>query len=464
MSQVIFINSLIASSHIPQIIHQKGLLIFANISAAHLFGFDSVTAFVEFAHRTNLFGKTNANPPKRRMRKLSFHQKDGSPISAKIEEKKIIWNGNPSAYIKLTPIEADTTTKSEKEGDKLTLRLAQNREEQAYFLDSINAAMASTREDSGTFIHVRKPFDLACACLRICDDLTPFAEQMGVTLSLEISPKALNIFTGDAAKLSRAATCIVRYAIARVPGGRVRIKLLVDEQGDSIRFDVCDNGAAYTSWESINLLDPPAVGKAATSYDFDLPELDLPMAQCLANFMGGNISLKVNHIAGGLIRLKLPCKIAENEVRRAGRPKDTHLALRILVAEDNFTSQQVIKIILQALGYVPTIVANGAHCVEALSHCAYDVIFMDLHMPIMDGYEATRRIRASEAARGAKPMPILALTADTRPKTRAKANEAGVSGFLTKPVHIPQILSALTPIIDDIRGYNDHAHPIAKSA
>jgi CheY-like chemotaxis protein len=460
MSQVTFINALIASPHVPQIIHQKGLLIFANISAARLFGLDSVAAFVEFAHRTNLFGDVDGKTPKTRTRMLHFRQLNGTRVKAKIDEKAIIWNGHPSAHVTMTCIVGTAKVNT----DLLSQRLAERSEEEAYFLDSINAAMDSSRQDSGKFLLVRKPFDLAGACLRLCDDLTPFAEEMGVKINLEISPKALGIFTGDAAKLSSAASCILRHAIARVPGGKVGIKLLVDEVGESIRFDICDNGTPYTSWESIALLDPPPLAKDATPQETDLPELDLPMAQCIANFLGGTVSLKVNHIAGGLVRLKLPFPLAEGEVRRAGRPKDTHLPLRILVAEDNFTSQQVIKIILQALGYAPTIVANGSHCVEALNHCAYDVIFMDLHMPVLDGYEATRRIRASEASRDAGPIPILALTADTRAKTRIKAQSAGVTGFLTKPVHIPQILSALTPIIEDIRANSENGNKAALSA
>jgi CheY-like chemotaxis protein len=462
MSQVTFINALIASPQIPQIIHQRGILIFANLSAARLFGFENVAAFVEFAHRTTVFGKPDAKMPKTRTRKLNFRQKDGAKVTAQVDEVTINWNGTPSAHVKMTLLNAESKSGNVETDDILSLRLVQRGEEEAYFLDSINAAMDNTREDSGKFVCVRKPFDLAVACLRICDDLTPLAEDLGVTLSLEISPKALNIFIGDAAKLSRAVTCVLRHAIARVPGGNVKIKLLVDELGESIRFDICDNGTPYTSWESIALLDPPPIGKDARTYDMDLPELDLPMARCIANFLGGTVSLKVNHIAGGLVRLKMPFPIAEGEVRRAGRPKDTHLPLRILVAEDNFTSQQVIKVILQALGYAPTLVANGAHCVEALSCCAYDVILMDLHMPIMDGYEATRQIRASEAARGVAPIPILALTADPRAKTRLKSKAVGVTGFLTKPVHIPQILSALTPIIDDIRAQSSPAEVEAK--
>jgi CheY-like chemotaxis protein len=98
-------------------------------------------------------------------------------------------------------------------------------------------------------------------------------------------------------------------------------------------------------------------------------------------------------------------------------------------------------------------VADGSQCIEALSFGSFDLIFMDLHMPVMDGYAATRHIRAAEAARDGqtRPIPILALTADMRAKTRVKSKAAGVTGFLTKPIHIHEILSALTPIIDAIR-------------
>jgi two-component system, sensor histidine kinase len=152
--------------------------------------------------------------------------------------------------------------------------------------------------------------------------------------------------------------------------------------------------------------------------------------------------------------LRLPFPIAIGEERVKVWAKGDHVPLRVLVAEDNFTSQQIFKVILRALGYTPTIVSDGAQCVEALQFSTYDVIFMDLHMPLLDGYETTRLIRAYEEMRADghyTPVPILALTADRRVKSQQLAMAAGVNGFLTKPIHIPQILSALAPIIADIR-------------
>jgi CheY-like chemotaxis protein len=454
MSQAIFISELIATSHLAQIIHQRGLLIFANISAARLFGFDSVAGFVEFAHRTNLFGPATDNLSKANTRMLTFRQHGGLEIKASVTEQAINWNGHPSAHVTLKPVYVDEHDANEDEGRLVSQRLIQISEEEAYFRDSFQAALDTNREDSGTFTKINKPFDLAGALVRLCDDMTPYAQANGVSLSLEISPKALNIFQGDSAKMSRAAKCMLHHAISRVPGGIVKVKVLVDEAGNSIRLEVGDNGPAYTAWESISLVTPPAPSEDDADNDINPPELNLPMAQCIANFLGGTLNLKVNHPTGGLIRLKLPMLVAHGESRNSVRPKSDHLPISILVAEDNFTSQQVIKIILQALGYVPTIVSNGAQCLEALSHGNYDLILMDLHMPVMDGYKATRLIRATELAKGTHTqlIPILALTADARAKTRMKAEQAGVTGFLTKPIHIPQILSALTPILDAIRG------------
>jgi CheY-like chemotaxis protein len=453
MSQAIFISELIATSHLAQIIHQRGLLIFANISAARLFGFDSVTSFVEFAHRTNLFGSAADDLPKANTRMLTFRQHNGTEVKASVSEQAINWNGHPSAHVTIKPLCRDGQNLHSDDFSLVSKRLVQIGEEEAYFRDSLQSALDVNRQDSGTFVKVNTPFDLASACVRLCDDMTPFAQANGVNLSLEISPKALNIFQGDCAKMSRAATCMLHHAISRVPRGIVKVKVLVDEAGQSIRIEVADNGPAFTAWESINLVTPPPPAKDDACNEVDVPLLNLPMAQCIANFLGGTLNLKVNHIAGGLIRLKLPMAIAQGESRLASRPKPDQSPISILVAEDNFTSQQVIKIILQALGYMPTIVSNGAQCLEALGHGNYDLIFMGLHMPVVDGYKATRLIRATELARGTshRPIPILALTADTRAKTRLKAQQAGVSGFLTKPIHIPQILSALTPILEKIR-------------
>jgi signal transduction histidine kinase/CheY-like chemotaxis protein len=113
--------------------------------------------------------------------------------------------------------------------------------------------------------------------------------------------------------------------------------------------------------------------------------------------------------------------------------------LRILVAEDNPVNQQVVLLMLRQLGYEPDLASNGQEAVAACAGALYDLVFMDMHMPVMDGLEATRLIRASSA-----PAPrIVALTASVLPAERQKFREAGVDGFLAKPLELEALIGVI---------------------
>ena len=113
---------------------------------------------------------------------------------------------------------------------------------------------------------------------------------------------------------------------------------------------------------------------------------------------------------------------------------------RVLVAEDNPTNQQVALSILKHLGLRADAVANGADALEALATHSYDLVLMDVQMPVMDGIEATRKIRSAELAAGKPRLPVIAMTANAMLGDRNKCLEAGMDDYLSKPVP-PQIFA-----------------------
>ena len=123
------------------------------------------------------------------------------------------------------------------------------------------------------------------------------------------------------------------------------------------------------------------------------------------------------------------------------RPLGEVAPLRLLVAEDNAVNQRVIASLLSRLGYQARMVACGTEVLQAVEETPYDVILMDVHMPEMDGLEATKRLRASETG---KPLYILALTASALAEDRAACLEAGMDGFLSKPLRLAELEEALT--------------------
>ena len=115
--------------------------------------------------------------------------------------------------------------------------------------------------------------------------------------------------------------------------------------------------------------------------------------------------------------------------------------LRVLVSEDNPTNRIVIEAMLERLGHRPTLCENGLQALHALRQQAFDVVLMDLHTPQMDGFEATRRMRELPPPRGR--LPIIAFSADAFEESRQKADDAGISAFLAKPVELETLRACL---------------------
>lgn len=128
-----------------------------------------------------------------------------------------------------------------------------------------------------------------------------------------------------------------------------------------------------------------------------------------------------------------------NAAAAPAAPEQPHDARAVLVAEDNRTNQKVIEKMLTRAGHRVAIAANGAAALELLARARFDIVFMDINMPVVDGVEATRRLRASEA--DGERTPVIALTADVTPETRERCAAAGMDDCLTKPVEMKDLLA-----------------------
>ena len=123
--------------------------------------------------------------------------------------------------------------------------------------------------------------------------------------------------------------------------------------------------------------------------------------------------------------------------------------LRVLVVEDHPVNRQVITLMLARIPAQVTCAENGLEGVQAFASGSFDIVLMDLRMPVMDGYEAMRRIRAAEAAAGKGRIPIVVASAHTTPVDFARAREAGADDHIGKPVHIPTLLGAMDKVLQE---------------
>lgn len=124
--------------------------------------------------------------------------------------------------------------------------------------------------------------------------------------------------------------------------------------------------------------------------------------------------------------------------------------LRVLVVEDDETNRKLLGLLLETLNAQTTFAEDGLAGVTAYRDRPFDVVLMDLKMPVMDGYEATRQIRALEASRRSRRTPVVVVSAHTRPVEITAAREAGADHHLGKPVHVPALLGAIQALTDTL--------------
>jgi signal transduction histidine kinase/DNA-binding NarL/FixJ family response regulator len=276
-----------------------------------------------------------------------------------------------------------------------------------------------------------------------------------LTFRSRVTPETPTFVRGDPNRLRQVLNNLVSNAVKFTPRGDVALHVeRVGEEGGkaTVRFAVTDTGIGIRPDRAAALFAPFVQAEASTTRKYGGTGLGLAISKQLVEMMGGRIGLESREGEGSTFWFTavfetLPAAVPASpaDARPVSLPKPAmvlaggeHKA-RILVADDNATNQAVLLAQLKKLGYQADTAANGAEALEALRGGAYGLVLMDCEMPVMDGYEATRRIRAS-----ANPdLPIIAVTASAMPSDRSRCMSAGMSDFLAKPVDMRRLAEML---------------------
>jgi signal transduction histidine kinase/FixJ family two-component response regulator len=273
----------------------------------------------------------------------------------------------------------------------------------------------------------------------------PKAREKGVQLSVAIDPAACVTIRGDAGRLRQVLLNLIGNALKFTGEGGVDIYAGVDEKGD-LRFAVHDTGVGISEqgqaslFQMFNQVDGQARGRSGGT------GLGLAISKRLVNLMGGRIGVESAVSKGSTFWFTLPLRpgmasgaatmpIGAREVPGGAFTTSrsaTVSGLRILVADDDPVNQQVAAVMLRHGGHSVDIVGDGVAALEAVAKGAYDLVLMDVEMPEMDGFEATRRIRLLDSPNAA--VPIIALTAHAMRGDEARCIEAGMSDYMPKPI------------------------------
>ena len=327
----------------------------------------------------------------------------------------------------------------------------------------LNDILDLTKLDADALAIEQRPF-LLDALLRLTVDLfSPSAQAKGVGLEIEPSPLLSRAFRGDALRLGQVLNNLVGNAIKFTDRGTVRLSVRAlegpdepagpaDQEGLWLRFAVRDPGIGLSAEQVARLFQPFSQADETTTRRFGGTGLGLAISKRLVELMGGEIGVESSAGEGSTFWFTLALQLAD-----PGEALDTLSApgladvspyvrtapvggAELLLVEDNPTNQEVALAILRKMGLRVEVANHGREALEKLQARPFDLVLMDLHMPVMDGLEATTAIRATDWGRD---LPIIALTAAAFESDRQRVLDVGMNDYLSKPIDPRQLAEVL---------------------
>ena len=303
--------------------------------------------------------------------------------------------------------------------------------------------------EAGELECVQQPFALSDVVARLAAGYRADAEEKGLDILFEQDPAIPPRLVGDALRLGQVLGHLTSNAIKFTEQGQVRFSVRLLEQSENrvtLEFALADTGIGLSAEQQAHLYESFSQGDTTNTRTRGGTGLGLAISQALARLMGGAITAESTQGVGSTFRLRLPLEIAsldanvDTEQSPAASEAELNLApiygARILLVDDSEINLQVASELLSQARLHVDLAHDGQEAVDCASKKRYDCVLMDIQMPVMDGYTATRRIRALE---GCSALPILAMTANVLPEDRARAKEAGLLDHIPKPID-PQTL------------------------
>jgi signal transduction histidine kinase/CheY-like chemotaxis protein len=301
----------------------------------------------------------------------------------------------------------------------------------------INGILDYAKIEAGKFAVESRPFQPAAVVANARSFVMELAQHKGLDCMVEGGENLPEWLAGDALRLQQILVNLLANAVKFTAEGYVCLR--ISREGDETRFRVEDSGIGMAAEDIARLFKPFEQADNSASRSFGGTGLGLAISQSLAHLMGGVITVESRLRQGSVFTLTLPLPIAA-PLAKGTRPSADAQSLagcRVLAAEDVDVNRLILEDLLIDAGASVTFAHNGQEAVDQidLNPGAFDVVLMDVQMPIMDGYEATRRIKER-----APELPVIGLTAHALAEERMKCFAAGMFDHITKPVE-PQDLA-----------------------
>ncbi|NIC07300.1 ATP-binding protein [Billgrantia bachuensis] len=313
----------------------------------------------------------------------------------------------------------------------------------ARLLELINDILDFSKIESGKLELERRTFRLAALIEDACELFAPRARDKGLELVAQVSPALPEQLMGDPTRLRQVLLNLLSNAIKFTEHGEVRVEATLNAQGQ-LNLAVCDTGPGIAEDKLARLFEPFRQGDASTARRYGGTGLGLAISRRLAEAMDGSIGVDSRPGQGSCFWIELPLEPAHDD-HEAEVPEPTRLEPsvggRVLLVEDDPVNQQVAVALLGRLGCEVNVVDSGQRALALAGREAFDMIFMDVQMPGMDGLETTRRLR--ETGGWCARVPIVAMTAGGPGAERERCLAAGMTDYLVKPLRRTELATSL---------------------
>ncbi len=317
-------------------------------------------------------------------------------------------------------------------------------------LEVINDVLDFSKLESTNFKLAKTDFSLVDLFNDIETIVISRSREKGLYLRFDYDKSEKNYFHGDKTRIKQILLNIIYNAIKFTDKGGIVVSFEKIDKEHNYKFSVIDTGIGIKQNEIKKLFDPFTQTKSSVTNQRGGTGLGLAIVKRLVDAMQGEVTVKSKYSKGSTFIIQLNLPPASKEIKKSDNIAKKRFVinknfaeqnpLEILIAEDNKINQKLIMTIMKKLGYNPLLVANGEEAYQIADRNSYDVILMDVEMPVMDGVTAMKIIRDNNSIN--QPY-IVAVTANAKTEDEAKYIESGMNDYLSKPISINKLTEVL---------------------
>jgi PAS domain S-box-containing protein len=323
--------------------------------------------------------------------------------------------------------------------------------------------------EAGKLSLEHQSFDIEPTLSGIINTYQTLAKERGLAFKVTRPPELKGCFLGDEVRLKQVLNNLLSNALKFTPSGEINVRFNLHEavaEPTLMTLEVADTGIGFDADQAAKLFQRFSQADDSITRRFGGSGLGLSIVKSIVHMMGGEISAYSELGRGSCFKVVVPIPRSSYQPL----PTSEGLALperqlSLLVADDHPINQKLIQLLLADLPIQITLANNGQEAVEIFQTCRFDLILMDMQMPVMDGLRATQSIRAYEASHPHMPRtPIVMVTANAMEEHRAKSRAAGADLHLAKPITAQDLRMALNQIlraVEDIEAARNHPSQVA---